>query len=179
MMPSTPYSAKRRMSAWIIDGPHDNFLSRSLYFADQFRFGQVEAGNHVLNRKFVPQAELILELTNQAKWNRRVQGVHRLQHSRLKGRDDESPPWLVPEKQVEDEPLQPFDLEFDVEKRIPIALENIPQPGQLRKLLGWCSSDVVSGELRIVTDHRLFILAELNIEFESIAAVGQCAVKGS
>lgn len=142
----------------IVDGPDDNFLSGPPYFADQLRFGQVEAWNYILDRKFVPETELILELANQAQWNARVQSVCRTQRSRLKRREDESPAWLVPEEQVERYPFQTFDLEFYIEKRITISLQNVPQLGQMGKLLRWCAGDIRSRDLRIVADNCLFIL---------------------
>src|SRR5215467_7514511 len=83
----------------------------------------------------------------------------------------------MPEKQVERDPLQSFNLEFNIEKRIAIALQNVPQPRQFGKLLRRCTRNVVSGDLRVMDDNRLFILGEANVKFESIAAIGQSSIE--
>src|SRR5271169_594564 len=103
--------------------------------------------------------------------------MHGLQRSGLKGGDHESPARLVPEKQVEQDSLQALDLQFDIEKRIAVTLENIPQPGQLGKLLRGSAGNLESSDLRVMADHRLFIGSEAHIEFKAVATVGQSLIK--
>ena len=69
----------------IVDGPDEDLLSRSFYSLHQPRFNQSLMGNHVLDRKFAPQALLGFELTDQAEWNAGVQGIDGFQHSGDKG----------------------------------------------------------------------------------------------
>jgi len=84
----------------------------------------------------------------------------------------------VPEKQIKRDPLETFNLEFNIEERITIALQNVAQAGQLDGLLSERAGNVVAPNLRIVTNHRLSILGEAHIEFQAVATVGQGLVEG-
>src|SRR5579864_6473990 len=109
-----------------IDGPDKNFLSGSFYFANQLSVDQCVMGNHILDRKFAPKAELSRGLTDQTEWHRGIQGMHRFERSGLKRGDNESPAWLVPQEEVERNSLQPLHLQLDIEKGIAVALKHIP-----------------------------------------------------
>src|SRR5450755_3739162 len=113
-----------------IDRPDHYFLSRSLDLADQLRVHQRLLRDHILDRQFSPIAELGLGLANQTERYRRILHTQRLQHPGNERRDDESPARFVPKKQIERYSLQAFDLEFNVEERIAVALQNITQARQ-------------------------------------------------
>ena len=85
MMPSTPYSAKRCMSAGSLTVQTRTFFPAPFILRISSGSASVLLRNHILHRKFAPVAELRLGLTNQAKRNRRVQRAHRLQRSGHKG----------------------------------------------------------------------------------------------
>jgi len=162
----------------IIYRPYDDLLPRSLYFANKLRFDQFLLRNHVLNRNFAPQPKLILELADQAQWDGGILRTQGLQHSGSKGGHDESSSRLAAQKQIERNSLQPLDLQLDVEKRIAVALKNVPQPRQLRNLFRSGAGNLNSADLRIMADYRFLVLSKAHIELKSIAAVCQRAVEG-
>ncbi len=86
-------------------------------------------------------------------------------------------PRFVAEEEIKDDSLQPLDLQFNVKKRIAVALEHVAQPGQLGSLLRECAGNIIAGELRIVADHRLFVLGKAHVKFKAIAAVSQGSIK--
>src|SRR5579863_10007696 len=103
--------------------------------------------------------------------------MQRLNHSGQERRDHRSPSGLIPEKKIHHGSFQTFDLQFNVEKRLAVPLQNIAQPRELRHLLRGNTFDLIPPSLGIMADHCFKVRREPYIKFKSVPAVRQSTIE--
>src|SRR5579872_5360534 len=136
-------------------------------------------GNHIPARNLYPSSQLLASLTNKPEWNVLVPFVQAAKHPLQKRRDHKSPLRWRLLQHLHGDFLKALNLQLDV-KKSPFmkTLEHVFQTSQFRQLLGGCLCDLNPLVNRVMAHHRDAVRRQTHVEFESVAAVGQCPLEG-